>query len=69
MTETLEVILEPTGKIRLIGGKLPDHPVKAKVTIQEEITESVSEKEDVGDYLLQLENYEDLLAKGGIKWR
>ena len=66
MARILEGILEPTGRIKLTNGKMPDHPVKIKMTVLEETMQLLDE---IGDYLPQLENYENLLAKGKIRWK
>lgn len=66
MDNILEGILEPTGKIKIEKGKLPDHSVRVKVTILDEETTSFHE---IGDYLSQLEEYELRLARGEIQWK
>lgn len=64
---TLEGVLQPDGKLIVPPETLPNHPVRVLVTILEEGQEaSLSE---VGDYLEQLTDYEERLARGEIKWQ
>ncbi len=65
--KTLEGVLNPDGRVTLPADELPEHPVRVMVTI----LESGGEEPlwEVGDYLDQLTDYEDRLARGEIQWR
>jgi hypothetical protein len=65
--KTVEGILQPDGKLALPAGELPSHPVRVMVTILEENEAAVLT--DVGDYLDQLADYEERLARGEIQWQ
>ncbi|MEZ8220657.1 hypothetical protein GG496_000824 [Candidatus Fervidibacteria bacterium JGI MDM2 JNZ-1-D12] len=62
--KTVEGILYPNGKIDLPVEDLPDRPVRVMVTILGEV-ENLAE---IGDYLDQLADYEEKLARGEIQW-
>lgn len=69
MYRTVAGVLKPDGRIELSEGSSPDRPVKVLVTFMEGPSEETAELSELGDYLRQLEAYEDLLAKGEIRWR
>ncbi|MEM2947893.1 MAG: hypothetical protein QXN96_06650 [Candidatus Bathyarchaeia archaeon] len=69
MYKTVPGVLKPNGKIELSDISLPSRPVKVLVTFVEEPLEEEAQLSELGDYLHQLEAYEDLLAKGEIVWR
>lgn len=64
---TLESQLNPDGRLTLPSNELPDHPVRVMVTILEDDEENALS--DLGDYLEQLTDYEERLARGEIHWR
>jgi hypothetical protein len=65
--KTVEGILHPDGTLTLSREDLPDHAVSVMVTILEGGEEaSLSEP---GDYLNQLTDYEERLARGEIQWQ
>jgi hypothetical protein len=65
--KTLEGILNPDGRIVLPPEELPEHPVRVMVTILE-VEESAALFEP-GDYLDQLADYEERLARGEVQWQ
>ena len=65
--ETFEGVLHPDGKVTLLHEQLPDHPVRVLVTILGPGEEE--QLADVGDYLEQLTDYEERLARGEIRWQ
>ena len=67
MYKTLEAMLHPDGKITLPREEVPDHPVKVLVTILEPGEDTVLA--ELGDYLEQLTEYEERLARGDIQWQ
>jgi hypothetical protein len=69
MYKTVAAMLNPNGKIELYEGCPPDHPIRVLVTFVEEPFEELAHLSELGDYLPQLEAYEDRLAKGEIRWR
>jgi len=70
MYKTLKGTLSPDGRIDIKENWLPDHPVKVMVTFLEDLQspEEISLTE-LGDYLQELESYEERLAKGDIRWK
>ena len=69
--KTISAILDPDGKINIPKEELPDHSIKVMITYLENLL-SKNETDsliDVGDYLSNLETYEDNLAKGEIRWK
>jgi len=65
--KTLEGVLNPDGRLTLPPDELPEHPVRVLVTILEgDEGDTLSE---LGDYLGQLTDYEDRLARGEIRWQ
>jgi hypothetical protein len=64
---TIEGILRPDGTVTLPSGEMPTQPVRVMVTILEEDADATLLQP--GDYLEQLSDYEDRLARGDIKWR
>jgi hypothetical protein len=65
--KTLEGVLNPDGRVTLPPEELPEHPVRVMVTILESGEEKALS--ELGDYLDQLTDYEDRLARGEIQWR
>jgi hypothetical protein len=65
--KTLEGVLHPDGKVSLPQDERPDHPVRVLVTLLED-TEDATLAE-LGDYLDQLTDYEERLARGEIHWQ
>ena len=63
--KTIEGVLHPDGKVILPQEELPDHPVRVIVTILEDEQALPIE---LDDYLEQLTDYEDRLARGEIQW-
>ena len=66
--KSLAGVLHPDGKIEVAGGKMPDHPVRVVVTILDEPTEAGEDLSGLGDYLDQVTDYEDRLARGEVWW-
>jgi hypothetical protein len=65
--KTLEGVLHPDGQVRLPREVWPERPVRVLVTILEEgEDEGLAEP---GDYLEQLTDYEERLARGEIRWQ
>ena len=64
---TLEATLYPDGKLTLGRADLPDRPTRVMVTLLEEALDA--DLTEPGDYLQQLESYEDRLARGEIRWQ
>lgn len=69
MLTTVKGIMKPDGKIELDDCDMPQGPVKVLVTILDEEIEETKQLSEQGDYLKQLESYEDALAKGSIQWK
>ncbi len=65
--KTVEGILHPDGTVRLPPEELPDHAVKVMITILERDEEAMLS--EPGDYLNQLSDYEERLARGEIQWQ
>jgi hypothetical protein len=63
---TLEGVLHPDGTVVLPADELPRTPVRVMVTILEEEEETLLT--EPGDYLAELEQYEERLARGEIRW-
>jgi hypothetical protein len=61
--KTLDGVLYPDGKVELPPNELPDRPVRVMVTILGDV-EVEEELADLGDYLEQLTDYEERLARG-----
>ena len=64
--KTLEAVLHPDGRLTLPREELPGRPVRVLVTFLEEDEATLAEP---GDYLRQLEDYEERLARGEIRWQ
>jgi hypothetical protein len=64
---SFEGVLNPDGRITLSPEELPERPVRVLVTILEAGEEATLA--ELGDYLGQLSDYEDRLARGEIQWR
>jgi hypothetical protein len=65
--KTLETVLHPDGRVSLPSTELPDHPVRVMVTFLE--TDEAAALSEPGDYLEQLTDYEERLARGEIRWQ
>lgn len=65
MKKTLTTILHPDGKVDLPAYQKPQHPIKVKLTFLEDGLDDA----ELGDYLAELENYEEKLARGDIRWK
>jgi hypothetical protein len=65
--KTLEGVLHPDGRVTLPLAELPDHPVRVMVTLLE--SDSDAALVEPGDYLDQLTDYEERLARGEIRWQ
>ena len=65
--KTVEAILQPDGHVLLPREDLPDHPARILVTFLER--EDETGLSEPGDYLEQLTDYEERLARGEIKWQ
>jgi hypothetical protein len=63
--KTLTGVLHPDGKMMLPPEELPDHPGRVLVTLLEDNEEAGLS--DVGDYLEQLTDYAERLARGEIR--
>jgi hypothetical protein len=63
----MEGILRPDGTVSLSPGELPSHPVRVMLTILEPDEDALLAQP--GDYLAQLSDYEDRLARGEIQWQ
>lgn len=64
---TVEGVLYPDGRVTLPAEEMPAHPVRVMVTLlQADEDAALSE---VGDYLGQLTDYEERLARGEIRWQ
>ena len=69
MLKTVKGIIRPNGKIDLDGFEIPQFPIRVIVTILDEDLLKESNLSEVEDYLEQLENYEEALAKGQVQWK
>lgn len=67
MLKTVKGIIRPNGKIDLDDFEIPQFPIRVIVTILDEDLSKESKLSEVGDYLEQLENYEESLAKGQVQ--
>lgn len=65
--KTVEGILHPDGTVSLPREELPDHDVNVMITILERSEEAMLS--EVGDYLSQLCDYEERLARGESQWQ
>ena len=65
--KTVEGVLHPDGTVTLPREELPDHAVEVMITILERGEETVLS--EPGDYLSQLTDYEERLARGEIQWQ
>jgi hypothetical protein len=65
--KTLEGVLHPDGRVALSPDELPDHPVRVMVTLLEDGEETALSA--MGDYLDQLTDYEERLARGEVQWQ
>jgi hypothetical protein len=63
--KTLEGVLNPDGRLTLSPAELPEHPARVLVTILDGGEEDALS--ELGDYLGQLTDYEDRLARGEIQ--
>jgi hypothetical protein len=64
---TIEGILRPDGTVTLPSEELPSQPVRVMVTILEEDADATLTQP--GDYLEQLSDYEERLARSEIRWQ
>ncbi len=69
MLKTVKGIIRPNGKIDLDDFEIPQFPIRVIVTILDEDLSKESKLSEVGDYLEQLENYEEALTKGQVQWK
>ena len=69
MLKTVKGIIRPDGKIDLDDFEIPQFPIRVIVTILDEDLLKESNLSEVWDYLEQLENYEEALAKGQVQWK
>lgn len=67
MFPTYEGVLHPDGTVQLTQDRLPGRAVRVLVTLLE--SEDDSSLSEPGDYLERLEDYEDRLARGEIRWQ
>jgi hypothetical protein len=65
--KTVEGVLHPDGTITLPREELPNHDVNVMITILERGEEALLS--EPGDYLNQLTDYEERLARGEIQWQ
>lgn len=65
--KTVSGVLHPDGRVCLPPHELPLRPVRVMVTIVEESEEGTLA--ELGDYLDQLVDYEERLARGEIQWQ
>jgi hypothetical protein len=65
--KTLQAVLHPDGRVTLPPAELPNHPVRVIVTFLEPDEEAALS--EPGDYLEQLTDYEERLARGEIRWQ
>ena len=64
---TLEGVLQPDGKVTFAHAAPPSCPVRVLVTILEDPEDQPLS--EMGDYLQQLTDYEERLARGEIRWQ
>jgi hypothetical protein len=65
--KTVETVMYPDGRLGLPSEEMPHHPVRVHVTFLE--TDEAAALAEPGDYLATLEDYEERLAKGEIRWQ
>jgi hypothetical protein len=65
--KTLDGVLNPDGRMELPPNELPEHPVRVMITILEGSEEAALS--EPGDYLDQLTDYEERLARGEVQWQ
>lgn len=65
--KTVQGVLHPDGSVSLPRQELPDHDVKVMITILERSEDAILS--EVGDYGIQLSDYEERLARGEIQWQ
>ena len=65
--KTLEGILQPDGKVTFSQAAFPSRRVRVLVTILEDAEDQPLS--EMGDYLQQLTDYEERLARGEIQWQ
>lgn len=63
---TVEGVLHPDGTVSLPPDQLPKAPVRVMVTLLDDADAALTEP---GDYLEQLTDYEERLARGEIRWQ
>jgi len=69
MLTTVKGLMNPDGKIDFEDFVLPQVPVKVMVTILDDQVSEDNRLSEIGDYLQELESYENRLAKGEIQWK
>ena len=69
MLKTVKGIIRPDGKIDLDDFEIPQFPIRVIVTILDEDLSKEGKLSEVGNYLEQLENYEESLVKGQVQWK
>lgn len=69
MFTSIKGIMKPDGKIELDDFEIPQVTVKVMVTILEEKTDEEKQLSEVGNYLEELESYEEALVNGNVKWK
>jgi hypothetical protein len=65
--KTLEGVLYPDGKVSLPPEEMPGQPVRVMVTILGADEEAALS--EPGDYLERLNDYEERLARGEVRWQ
>lgn len=65
--KSVDTVLQPDGRVDLPPEELPDHPVRVRVTFLQADEEATLA--EPGDYLEQLTDYEERLARGEIRWQ
>lgn len=66
---TVDGVLNPDGRLTLSPGELPGHPVRVMVTILDGDEGEDGALSELGDYLVQLTDYEGRLERGEIRWQ
>ncbi len=70
MYRTIMGVLYPEGRIEFSEEESMNYPVEVMVTILDEgLREELSELSSMGDYLKNLNLYEDQLAQGKFLWK
>lgn len=70
MYKTLKGILYPEGRIEFLEEEKVNHPVEVMITLLDEnLQEDLVILSSMGDYLKQIDSYENQLAQGKILWK